>query len=169
MSGRDPASLVSTFLAQTVVRGDAPALRSKKEGVWRPVSWREWEKRSRAVAAHLVEAGVAAGDRVAIFGTTREEWLVADLGVMMAGAVTVPVYPSLIGEQAAYILGDSGAKALFAEDASYVKRIAEHDAAVVARLARTWHFAELPEGDPQPALSSQVDERIAAGESAVAG
>jgi long-chain acyl-CoA synthetase len=155
-------TLVGTFLAQAAVRGDAPALRSKHEGVWRPVSWREWERRGRAVAARLVEAGVQPGDRVAIFGSTREEWLVADLAVMMAGAVTVPVYPSLIGEQVAYILSDSGAKALFAEDASYVKRVADHDAAVISRLARTWHFADLPVDDPPPALARPVDERIAA-------
>jgi long-chain acyl-CoA synthetase len=155
-------TLVGTFLAQAAVRGDAPALRSKHEGVWRPVSWREWERRGRAVAARLVEAGVEPGDRVAIFGSTREEWLVADLAVMMAGAVTVPVYPSLIGAQVAYILGDSGAKALFAEDASYVKRVADHDAAVITRLARTWHFADLPVDDPPPALAQPVDERIAA-------
>jgi len=87
---------------------------------------------------------------------------VADLAVMMAGAVTVPVYASLIGEQAAYILGDSGTKALFAEDASYVKRVADHDAGAIERLVRTWHFADLPMDDPPPALARQVDERIAA-------
>jgi long-chain acyl-CoA synthetase len=155
-------TLVATFLAQARVRGDVPALRSKREGEWRPVSWREWERRSRAVAARLVEAGVGAGDRVAVFGTTREEWLIADLGVMMAGAVTVPVYPSLIGEQVAYILADSGAKAMFAEDASYVKRVADHDPAATAGLARIWRFEELPGDDPPPALAKQVDERIAA-------
>jgi long-chain acyl-CoA synthetase len=159
MSGE---TLVGTFLAQAASRGDAPALRSKHGGVWRDVSWREWERRARAVAARLVEAGVEAGDRVAVFGSTREEWLVADLAVMMAGAVTVPVYPSLIGEQVAYILGDSGAKALFAEDASYVERVADHDAGAIERVARTWLFAELPVDDPPPALSRQVDGRIAA-------
>ncbi|HEY3822426.1 MAG TPA: long-chain fatty acid--CoA ligase [Polyangiaceae bacterium] len=155
-------TLVGTFLAQAAVRGDAPALRSKHEGAWRPVSWRDWENRSRAIAAHLIEAGVAAGDRVAIFGSTREEWLFADLAVMMAGGVTVPIYPSLIGEQAAYILNDSGAKALFAEDASYVKRIADHDAGVTNGLARVWHFSDLPVEAPAAALAAQVDERIAA-------
>ncbi len=155
-------TLVGLFLAQTAARGDAAALRSKREGAWCPVSWREWERRARAVAARLVEAGVERGDRVAVFGSTREEWMVADLAVMMAGAVTVPVYPSLIGEQAAYILEDSGAKALLAEDASYVKRIADHDPRVVERLARVWHFDAIPTDDPPPALAKGVDERIAA-------
>src|ERR1019366_3249302 len=47
-------------------------------------------------------------------------------------------------------------------DASYVKRVADHDAAVITRLARTWHFADLPVDDPPPALARPVDERIAA-------
>jgi long-chain acyl-CoA synthetase len=155
-------TLVGLFLSQAAARGDAAALRSKREGAWCPVSWREWERRARAVAARLVEAGVERGDRVAVFGSTREEWMVADLAVMMARAVTVPVYPSLIGEQAAYILEDSGARALLAEDASYVKRIADHDPRVVERLARVWLFDALPLDDPPPALAKLVDERIAA-------
>jgi long-chain acyl-CoA synthetase len=59
-------------------------------------------------------------------------------------------------------LADSGAKVLLAEDASYVKRVADHDAGAITRLARTWHFADLPVDDPPPTLSRQVDERIAA-------
>jgi long-chain acyl-CoA synthetase len=154
-------TLVSLFLAQSKARGEAPALRSKHEGAWRPVSWTEWERRARAVAAWLVEAGVERGDRVGIFGNTREEWLVADLGSLMAGATTVPIYPSLIGEQAAYILDDSGAKVLVAEDASFVKRVSDHDARVVERLARTVLFADLPRGEGKE-LARRVDERIAA-------
>jgi long-chain acyl-CoA synthetase len=155
-------TLVGLFVAQARARADAPALRSKRDGAWVAVSWKEWERRARAVAASLVEAGIERGDRVAIFGSTREEWLVADIAGLMAGATTVPIYPSLIGEQAAYILEDSGAKVLFAEDASYVKRISDHDAGLVGRLARTVQFADLPAADPPAELARRVDERIAA-------
>src|SRR3974390_3093845 len=144
MTTPEPTNLVSTFLATARRRGGAAALRSRREGKWVPVSWTEWERRARAVAASLVEAGVERGDRVAIFGGPREEWVVAGLGVLMAGATTVPIYPSLIGDQAAYIVTDSGAKVLIAEDASFVKRIDDHDPAVTRGLARTWLFAELP-------------------------
>ncbi|HEY1696934.1 MAG TPA: AMP-dependent synthetase/ligase [Polyangiaceae bacterium] len=158
----DQATLPRLFLAQAAARGDAAAMRSKKNGAWLPVSWREWERRARCAAARLVEAGVEPGDRVAIFGNTREEWMVADLAGLMAGAATVPIYPSLVGEQAAYILADSGARVLIAEDASFVQRVAAHDAGVVERLTRTWLFGEMPQGDPPPDLARQVDERIAA-------
>jgi long-chain acyl-CoA synthetase len=159
----EAGTLARLFLKQVAARGDATALRSKRDGVWTPVSWREWERRARALAARLVEAGVARGDRVAIFGQTREEWLVADLAGLMAGATTVPIYPSLIGEQAAYILRDSGARVLLAEDATYVERIAASDRALVEGLAKTWLLGELPMQDAPKALAAQVDERIAAG------
>ncbi len=155
-------TLVSLFLHQARARGEAPGLRSKRDGRWQDVSWREWERRARALAARLVEAGVERGDRVAIFGNTREEWLVADLAGLMAGATTVPIYPSLVGEQAAYILDHSGAKVLVAEDASFVKRMADHDARVVERLGRTMLFADLPRDDAPADLARRVDERIAA-------
>jgi long-chain acyl-CoA synthetase len=164
-------TLVSLFLGTAHARAPAAALRTKRGGAWTAVSWAEWERRSRAIAAELVAWGVEPGDRVAIFGSTREEWVVLDLAVLMAGAATVPIYPSLVGEQAAYILRDSGAKVLFAEDATYVKRLADHDAGVLAGLAKTVLFDALPaafgapggELGPDPALAAQVDARIAAG------
>ena len=156
------ANLVAIFLEQVRARGGATALRSKREGQWVPTSWKEWEARARAVARTLVAAGVQKGDRVAIFGNTREEWVVADLGVLMAGATTVPIYPSLVGDQAAYILRDSGAKVLFAEDASFVTRLRDADAKLVDGLARTILFAELPAADAAQDAAARVDERIAA-------
>jgi len=158
-------TLVATFLATARSRGAATALRTKRNGAWVPTSWTEWERRARALAASLVDAGVEPGDRVAIFGGTREEWVVADLAILMAGAITVPIYPSLVGEQAAYILVDSGAKVLIAEDASFVKRVADHDPAVIERMTRTVLFADLPATDPSKELASKVDARIAAAKS----
>ena len=66
-------TLVATFLATARSRGAATALRTKRNGAWVSVSWTEWERRARALAASLVDAGVEPGDRVAIFGGTREE------------------------------------------------------------------------------------------------
>ncbi|HEX8789352.1 MAG TPA: long-chain fatty acid--CoA ligase [Polyangiaceae bacterium] len=162
-------NLVALFLEQVRARGSATALRSKRDGKWVPASWTEWEARARAVARTLVAAGVQKGDRVVIFGNTREEWVVADLGILMAGATTVPIYPSLVGDQAAYIVRDSGAKILFAEDASFVTRLREADAKVVDGLARTILFAELAvpalagqAADAAQEAAARVDERIAA-------
>ncbi|MEO6572364.1 MAG: AMP-binding protein, partial [Polyangiaceae bacterium] len=116
-------TIVSLFQHQESKRGDKPALRTKRAGAWETVTWGEWAKRSRSIAAELVSLGAAAGDRVAIFANTREEWVFADVGILLAGAITVPIYQTLIGDQAAYILDDSEAKILFAENAAFVQRI----------------------------------------------
>jgi long-chain acyl-CoA synthetase len=154
-------TLVSLFLAQSRALGDRTALRSKKDGAWKPVSWKEWERRARGLAGRLVDLGVEPGDRVAVFGNTREEWVIADLGVLMAGAVTVPIYQSLVADQAAYVLDHSGARVLVAEDAKFVERIAGHDAELVKRLAGTIVFDSMP-GDASAETAKRVDERIAA-------
>jgi long-chain acyl-CoA synthetase len=155
-------TLATLFLSQARARGDRTALRSKRNGVWEPVSWREWEQRARALAAELLAFGLEKGDRVAIFGNTREEWVIADSAVLLAGGVTVPIYQTLIGEQAAYLLADSQAKVLFCEDVSFLERIR---AAEAERLGR---------GEPEralPALSRVVvfDEPKAGGSPAEAG
>ena len=56
-------------------------------------------------------------DRVAILANTRLEWVLADLGIMCAGAATTTVYPTTEPEDAAFILADSGSKVLIAENA----------------------------------------------------
>jgi long-chain acyl-CoA synthetase len=65
--------------------------------------------RIRAVAKGLVACGVEPGDRVALMTHTRLEWVVVDMAIMSAGAVTVPVYETSSAEQLAWILEDSGA------------------------------------------------------------
>ncbi len=98
--------------------GDALALRSKKAGRWSGESWREWRDASRALSISLIESGVQRGDRVLLMSSTREEWGIIDFGVLGAGAVTVPVYPTATAEQIALILENSGARRAFVETAA---------------------------------------------------
>ena len=127
-------TLVSLFEATVAREAARPALRSKRAGVWETVTWAEWSRRARSLAAALIDRGVERGDRVAIFGNTREEWVTADVATLLAGATVVPIYQTLIGEQAAYILGDSDAAVLFCEDGSYVTRVLDAAPARVDRL-----------------------------------
>ena len=68
-----------------------------------------------AVAKGLVAAGIGVGDRVALISKTRYEWTLLDYAIWFAGAVTVPVYETSSAEQIAWILRDSGARAVVAE------------------------------------------------------
>lgn len=105
----DAANLFALFEARALEARSHVALRSRRGGSWEWTTWEDWLLASRAFAAALVERGVACGDRVAIMAASREEWTVADLGTMGAGAVTVPVYPTATPEQAGHVLADSGA------------------------------------------------------------
>ncbi len=109
-------NVVAMFAARVERSAHQPALRYKTGGAWRTMTWSQWMKTSRAVAAGLLDLGIGRGDRVAILARTRKEWVLADLGIAMAGAVSVPIYPSLSPAQVRDIIDDSGAIALVVED-----------------------------------------------------
>jgi len=75
------------------------------------MSSKELFERIRDAALGWGALGIGAGDRVAIVSESRPEWLIADLAILSAGGVTVPVYPTLSSLQVRYILSDCGAKA----------------------------------------------------------
>jgi long-chain acyl-CoA synthetase len=74
------------------------------------LSSKEVFERIRDLSLGFRALGISAGDRVAIVSESRPEWLLCDLAVLTAGAVTVPIYPTLSASQARYILHDSGAR-----------------------------------------------------------
>ena len=84
----------------------------------RSLSWREWEEESRAFAAALVAAGVTEGSRIAILAGNTTVWPIADLGTLMAAAVSVGVYPTSSSEQLQALLDDCGAQLLVVEGAA---------------------------------------------------
>ena len=61
----------------------------------------------RVISLGLSALGVQPGDRVALISDTRPEWVIADLAILSAGAVTVPLYPTLASEQIFEILNDA--------------------------------------------------------------
>ena len=95
------------------------------DGEWSDVSATEFLAQVSAVAKGLIAAGVEAGDRVGLMSKTRYEWTLVDYAIWFAGAVTVPVYETSSSEQIAWILGDSGARAVVAEGPAHLTRIAE--------------------------------------------
>ena len=122
----DPArNLTSHLWEQAVRQGEGHILRypDPATGGWAGLSWTQLADRVRAVAAGLIAAGIEPGDRVALMSATRVEWTIADLAILSAGAVTVPVYETSSAEQCAWILSDSGAKIAIAEQADHTKKL----------------------------------------------
>jgi long-chain acyl-CoA synthetase len=88
-----------------------------------PCSTASFVERVRAIGLALEDMGMAPGDRVAIMSETRQEWVMADMGIVTARLVTVPIYPTISGQQARFILQDSGARGVFVSDATQAEKI----------------------------------------------
>jgi len=95
--------------------------------------WQEYTKAEEveaqlALASGWLHLGLAAGDRVAIMGQNRPRWIFSLNSILSAKLVAVPVYPSLTGEEAAFILQDSGARYVVADTLEQARKIlAEKD------------------------------------------
>lgn len=90
----------------------ADCANAKRDGQWVKTSAEEFVRRVRHIALGLVDLGIQRGDRVALISENRPEWSIADLAILSAGAVTVPIYTTQSVDQVEYILKDSGARAL---------------------------------------------------------
>ena len=105
-------NLVTMFLTRVREQGDRPFLWSKRDGHWRSISYNEAARQVAALAGGLKRIGLKPGDRVMLVSENRPEWLIADLGIMAAGCVTVPTYTTNTSRDHQHILANSGASAV---------------------------------------------------------
>ncbi|MFJ3768901.1 AMP-dependent synthetase/ligase [Streptomyces sp. NPDC090082] len=104
----------------------APGAGASGAEEWRSLTWARTAERVTAIAAGLLALGLRTEERVAISSSTRVEWILADLGVMCAGAAATAVYPSTNADETAYILADSDSRAVFVENAAQLAKVAAH-------------------------------------------
>jgi long-chain acyl-CoA synthetase len=116
------------FLTRVGRTPQAEAFRFPAGGGWRSLSWAETEARVRAVAGGLRALGVQPEQVCAILSATRIEWVLADYGILCAGACTSAIYPSSTPEECAYILADSGAAVAFVDGDEQVAKLASRRA-----------------------------------------
>lgn len=100
-----------------------PALRCKRYGMYYGLTWDEYLEQTQACAAGLMAAGIAPGERVGLLSENRVEWLVADLGIMAAGAVNVPPHAPLTPTQVQYQLANAEARWLFVSTQEQLAKI----------------------------------------------
>ncbi|MCM2357456.1 MAG: long-chain fatty acid--CoA ligase [Geobacteraceae bacterium] len=89
------------------------ALKYRKQGKYVTLSYAEFYDRALMVARGLKKLNVKPGDRIAILSENRAGWVIADMGILCAAGVTVPVYPTNTPEQIGYMLNHSGARIVF--------------------------------------------------------
>lgn len=117
------SSLPAMFFEQAEALGDRPFLWRKVEDAYRPTSWRDAAEQARALAHGLQALGIRPGDRVALVSENRPEWLIADVGIMAAGAVTVPAYTTNLPDDHLHLFADSGAKAVIVSTPALAERV----------------------------------------------
>jgi len=127
-----PRSIISMFEEMAQQAGSRACTKQKKDGRWLDTSWTEMARRARAVADGLASLGVTRGDRVALLGETATDWIVAHLGVLGAGAITVPIYQSNKTHEVQYILENSGAGFVFCDSEAQAQKVREARAGLPA-------------------------------------
>ena len=116
-------SLPAMFFEVARRRDARPFLWVKREGRYQPLGWAQAADRVTRLAGGLIALGIEPGDRVALISENRPEWVIADLAIVSAGAVTVPAYVSNTVDDHRHILGKSGARAAIVSTAALAQRL----------------------------------------------
>lgn len=148
-------SLPAMFFDNTAEIGDRAFLWARNDGAWRPITGSETRSQAAALGAALKALGVAKGDRIALVSENRPEWLIADIGIMTAGAITVPAYVTNQVSDHLHILRDSGAKGAIVSGPALAKNLLP--AAKEAGLEFVISMAPLDSATDGPEIHSWSD------------
>lgn len=154
------------FLTRVQKSAERPVWQQKKAGTWQVTTWQNFYDMSAAVASALMAKGLQAGEKICIIGSTRPEWCVADIGGLLAGAVTVGAYPTSSPAQLAYVIDHSDSRFVIVEGAADVDKIwaIRNDIPKVERIY-VWDYTSVPQdkldqswlGDWRELLDAQLD------------
>jgi long-chain acyl-CoA synthetase len=103
--------------------GDEIALREKDFGLWRVLTWRDYQARVRDFALGMIELGLGRGDVIGIIGDNRPDWVAAEIASHAIGAMSLGLYRDVLEEEAAYLLRYGEARLVFAEDEEQVDKL----------------------------------------------
>jgi long-chain acyl-CoA synthetase len=116
-------TIIHRFHEQAERLEHRPALWTKRNGSYLPLSWREYATKVRRFALGLLSLGFPQGSRLCIMGFNREEWLIADLAAMALGGVPVGLYTTSSAEQLQYLVGHCDAPIVLVENEQYLDRL----------------------------------------------
>jgi long-chain acyl-CoA synthetase len=124
-------------------------LAAKKDGHYVPISTEEYARRVRHLSLGLTDLGLGAGDKLILLSENRPEWTITDMAVLCAGAVTVPIYTSLMPEQIKYMINDSDARIVVCSNRDLWLKVE----AVRSELPNVHHFVLIDEEGPSGVVS----------------
>lgn len=122
---RDDQTIYSLLTERLVRTGADTVIAAKKigPGRWQNVTTGEFHERVVSAAKGLIALGIAKGDAVTIFSSTRLEWGILDFALAAVGAVSVPIYDTDSAPQAQRIMNDSAVKLAFADNRERFDRL----------------------------------------------
>lgn len=135
------------------MRPDVVALRQKEFGIWAPVTWAGYERAARQFGLGLVKLGLPDGGHCAIVSENRQEWVFAQLGCGLVGAVTVGIYPTSPAAEVEYLLQAADARFVVCEDQEQLDKVLE----VRDRLPALTHLVVI---DPRGLRHYRVDNLL---------
>lgn len=101
------------------------SLAAKRDGKWIPTSTKSFIDQGMMVAKALVSIGIGPGDKVALISNNRPEWNITDLGIQMAGAISVPIYPTISSSDYKFIFNDAEVKVCFVSSDDLLAKVNE--------------------------------------------
>lgn len=111
---------------------EAIAIRQKDFGIWQPLSWAGYLRRASHVGLGLASLGLGPRSHVGVLSENRVEWVLAQMGAGLIGAITVGVYPTSPTHEVAYVLGHADVEVVVCEDQEQADKVLE----AVDRLPR---------------------------------
>ncbi len=138
----DDTNLTTSLFAAAEAYPNRPALARRVGGQFADTTTRQFLEEVTEVAAGLMGLGIKAGSKICVMSSTRHEWTILDYAIWAAGCVTVPIYETSSSEQVEWIVKDSGAVAIFVEDAELKGRFDE----VASKLKKCKHVFVIDDG-----------------------
>ncbi len=112
------------LLARNAERhGGEVALREKRYGIWRSVTWAQYHARTRLFALGLRRLGVRPGEVIGLVGDNRPDWVMGELAAHAIGGRSLGLYRDSLEDEMAWLLEHAGASVVFAEDEEQVDKL----------------------------------------------
>ncbi|UCH84619.1 MAG: AMP-binding protein, partial [Candidatus Latescibacterota bacterium] len=111
------------FLHSVTAYDKSDAFKYKAQGRYVDVSHRDMLAAVEKATRGILASQLATGDRIALMSENRLEWAIADLAILSAGCVNVPIYATLPANQVEFILRDSESRAVFVSNQDQYEKI----------------------------------------------
>jgi len=106
-----PLSTINDLFSRVAAAGNPRAILWQDEfNNWQPLSADQIYHRVHSLSEAFLSWGAKKGDRIALISENRWEWVITDFAILAMGAVNVPIYPTLTGDQIAALLADAGCR-----------------------------------------------------------